>query len=201
MALVVLTAARLALRWAARSRERRAALLATSDAVEAALIAAALLFLVVDPFVLQAYNIPSASMRPTLAPHDHVVVDRLSYRLGRPARQEIAVCLAPPQALGPGEPAPRRDIVKRIVGLAGDVVEVREGHVLVNGRPLARPAGASAPVRDFEALLVPPGMVFVMGDNPAHSLDSRAWGALGADRLVGRVVAIIWPPGRAGAVR
>ena len=153
------------------------------------LAAAGLVLLVVWPvrvFVAEPFAIPSESMAPTLRPGDRVLVEKLSYWLGSPARGDLVVFEAP----GGGALA-----VKRIVGLPGDRVAIEDGVLAVNGRLRREPFVDYARMDSvyFGPVVVPPGDVFVLGDNRADSEDSRAYGAVPRRALIGRVLTTLWP--------
>ena len=141
--------------------------------------------------VAEPLAIPSASMSPTLRPGDHVVADKLAYRLGAPARGDLAV-LRDPRADGL--------MLKRVVALGGDTVEVRDGELWVAGRRRREPWVDRRRVDGawFGPVRVPPRHVFVMGDNRADSRDSRALGPIPLEDLVGRARLRVWPPGSLG---
>lgn len=178
-------------------------------------IAALVITLVVKAFLAQAFFIPSASMEPQLREGDRVVVSRTAYRLHDPRRGDVIVFpspAVPPEDEGlieglahdvlesvalrkPGD----RELIKRIVGLPGETIEGREGHVLINGRALVEPYLASTVVTsDFGPIEIPSGRVFVMGDSRTNSHDSRFAdvGAIDVDTIVGRAIARVWPPTR-----
>lgn len=165
--------------------------------LEAALILALLLILVfgvVRPLSLEVFEIPSASMAPTLVPGDHVLAAKFVYLLGDPERGDIAA-LQNPEA---------RDevLIKRIVGLPGDAVEIRDGVLYVNGNREQEPY-VNYRLNDgnyFGPEKVPSGEVFVMGDNRANSRDSRSFGPVPEQDLDGKVLTRIWPPGRIGGL-
>jgi signal peptidase I len=165
--------------------------------------------------VAQAYHIPSGSMEPQLAVGDRVVVSRVAYRLHDPRRGDIIVFDAPPvpgvdegggiggfleevlQGVGLERPD-ETELVKRVIALEGETVEARGGRVVVNGRELVEPyLPADVATADFGPVVVPDGHVFVLGDNRDDSLDSRfTLGPVPEDRIVGRAIARVWPPGR-----
>lgn len=133
---------------------------------------------------IRIYTIPSVSMTPTLQAGDHIAVTR--YLAGaEPRRGDVIVFQNP---LGRDE-----FLVKRVVGLPGDLIESRAGRVLVSGHALAEPyllePAASGAIA---SQIVPAGCYFVMGDNRAHSLDSRSWGPLRRDLVVGRARLVLW---------
>jgi signal peptidase I len=171
------------------------------------------LTIVIKTFVVQTFFIPSESMIPTLRPGDRVLVEKLTYRFRAPARGEVIVFHRPDAQPPPREwsvstavrralagiglmaPEGEVDYIKRIIGLPGDVVEVEEGTVLVNGEPLVEPY-AEPEVRDSPRVRVPPGRYFMMGDNRMNSLDSRfGLGLVPRDLVVGRAFLVLWPPG------
>lgn len=180
----------------------------TLELLDSGLIAFVLVFLVIRPLVVQAFYIPSESMVPTLLPGDRILVNKFAYRLSEPRRGDIVVFLAPPQALQGGE---QRDFVKRLIGLPGDLVEVRaEDGVYINGRKLEEapdvvPPDYYWPVDEFERptgrpYRVPEGSYFVLGDNRPSSHDSHKWGMLEANRVLGKAMVMFWPPTRVGLV-
>lgn len=156
------------------------------------LVVVAVLLVGVREFVAEPFRIPSASMAPTLRAGDHVVVDKLAFRVGDPHPGQIAVLREP----GSGDL-----VLKRIVAVAGDVVGIEDGVLVVNRRrpvePYADPASIDSEY--FGPVTVPAGAVFVLGDNRSNSVDSRDFGVVPVTNLVGRVRARVWPVSRWGA--
>ena len=153
------------------------------------LVAAGLVVLLAGPvriYVAEPFAIPSESMEPTLRPGDHVLVEKLSYRFDSPRRGDLVVFKAP----GGGSLA-----VKRIVGLAGDRVAIEDGVLTIDGQPRDEPYVDLRRVDSvyFGPVVVPPGEVFVLGDNRSDSTDSRDYGAVPRRSLIGRVLATLWP--------
>ena len=152
---------------------------------------AVVMALVIRAFVLQACYIPSGSMEPTLEPGDFILANRMVYDFHPPRRGDIIVF-----------PFPRDehwDFVKRVVGLPGDLVECRDGQVWVNGQPLhegylARGTGTPG-TTDLAPFRVPPGQLFVLGDNRTASLDSRYWGTVDEHKVIGKAFLIYWSHG------
>lgn len=173
----------------ARSRRRRFRI----DPLIALFGAMLLLVGVVRPFVAEPFFVPTGSMAPTLRPGDHVLAWKLAYRLGAPRRGDLAV-LSDPEG---GEDA----LIKRVVGLGGDTIEVQDGMLYVNGVPREEPYVDYDMVDSiyFGPVTVPSGHLFVMGDDRWNSRDSRDFGAVPEGDLAGKVVARIWPPDRLGS--
>jgi signal peptidase I len=138
-------------------------------------------------FTVQLARVEGQSMAPTLANHDRLVVDRLTYRIGNPTPGDIVMFHVPV--------APTRLFVKRIIAEAGDVVLIRGGRVSVNGRDLDDryvPADFRSH-EDWGPYTVPSDYYVVMGDHRNRSSDSRHWGPVPRDAIVGRVQARWWP--------
>jgi signal peptidase I len=149
----------------------------------------ALLVVLVIPgraYVAEPFAIASESMEPTLRPGDHVLVEKLSYRFGSPRRGDLVVFRTPDRS---------SLAVKRIVGLAGDRVAIEDGVLAINGHLQREPYVDQSRVDSvyFGPVVVPPGDVFVMGDNRADSHDSRDYGAVPQRSLIGRVLTRLWP--------
>jgi len=163
--------------------------------VEAILIAI-LLALLIRTFVVQAFKIPSGSMIPTLLVGDHILVNKFVYRFRDPARGDIVVFKYPVEE--------HRDFIKRIVGVGGETIYVRDRNVYVNCSPVQP---ACEPIREpwayYEGRLgastdsvsrfdVPAGSYFVMGDNRNNSQDSRYWGFVKKEKLKGQAFIVYW---------
>ncbi len=176
-----------------RAEEMRSSLL---EFIDSGLIALVLVFMIIRPFIIQAFYIPSGSMRPTLVENDKILVSKFAYRFHPLRRSDVIVFKAPPEAA-----LDEKDFIKRLIALPGDVVEVRDGMVFINGQPLHEPYIAEPPVYDMPPVTVEPGKVFVMGDNRNDSNDSHAWGQLDADRIRGKALVIFWPLSRIGVIR
>jgi signal peptidase I len=156
------------------------------------LVGALLVAFVVKTFLLQAFYIPSASMEPTLKINDRVLVNKLSYDLHDVHRGDIVVFRSPPGE----DSATVKDLIKRVVALPGETVEARDGHILVNGNLLREPYLHSGVITStFEPRKVPPHQIWVMGDNRGNSKDSRFFGPINQDLLVGRAFVRVWPLG------
>ena len=146
------------------------------------------LLLAVRAFAAEPFVIPSQSMAPTLRPGDQVLVDKLAYRFGEPRRDDL---VAFDDNVGDVQ-------LKRIVGLPGDRVELRDGVLTVNGRARHERYVDLERVDSvwFGPVTVPAGTVFVLGDNRGESFDSRDYGPVARDALIGRVAVRLWPLSR-----
>jgi signal peptidase I len=157
-------------------------------------ICGVLVAMIMRSTVVQTFVIPSESMVPTLVTGDRVVVDKFSYRFRDPQRGDIVVFSTPPGVDGPYD-----QLVKRIVGIPGDVVEARDQQVFVNGEKL--PEGYLARDMPTEALagtVVAPGRYLVLGDNRSNSSDGRSFGTIERKTLIGRAVLRAFPFHRVG---
>jgi signal peptidase I len=154
---------------------------------------AVVLVLGLRSFVAEPVGVPTGSMAPTLRAGDSVLVDKLAYRFGDPRRRDLVVF---------HNPASGELMLKRIVGVAGDLVGVEDGVLQVNGRAVREPFLDHRLVDSvyFGPVRVPAGAVFVMGDLRSNSVDSRTFGAVPRSRIVGRVALRIWPLSQAGGL-
>ncbi|MCF4114021.1 MULTISPECIES: signal peptidase I [Dethiosulfovibrio] len=153
---------------------------------------AVVLALVIRTFVVQAFWIPSGSMIPTLLPGDRVLVCKFWYALQEPERGQIFVFKYPVD--------PKRDFVKRIIGLPGDRVAIRQGEVFINGKPIEEPYIGFPDAYIMDEVKVPEDHYFAMGDNRPNSQDSRFWGFVPEDNIRGPVFLRYWPIKRIGLV-
>ena len=130
-------------------------------------------------------RVDGTSMVPTLQNGEYVLVSKLSYRLGDPQHGDIIVFKYPGQ--------PPQDLIKRIIGLPGDMVQVNGLVVSVNGQALTEPYIAASPIYQGQ-WQVPEGFLFVLGDNRNDSSDSHSWGLLPKENVIGKAILIYWPP-------
>jgi signal peptidase I len=159
-----------------------------------ALVGAVVVAVVLRAFVVQVFYIPSESMESTLLVNDRVVADKVAYRFTSIDRGDVVVFERPEDVPGDTD-----HLIKRVIGLAGDTVEIREGTVRVNDDPVTEPyLGPGTDMLDFGPVDVPDGQLFVMGDNRDESTDSRVFGAISEDLVAGRAVLLIWPLDRFG---
>lgn len=145
-------------------------------------------------FVAEARYIPSGSMLPTLEINDRLIIEKLSYDFGTPQRGNIVV-FYPPDQLGTKDA-----YIKRLMGLPGDVIEVKTGQLYINGEPQTEPYIAARPDYQYGPVTVPPDAYLVLGDNRNESFDSHYWGFVPQDHLIGRAVFRFWPPDRLGGL-
>lgn len=183
------------------------------------ILVALVVAVVIKTFLFQAFFIPSGSMIPTLEISDRVLVNKLSYAFGGEAQRGDVVVFDSPflsdeiqeslvqkvtrnvaEALGL-QTATAEDLIKRVVAVGGETVEIADNTVLVNGLAIHEPylpPGTVMP--DFGPEVVPEGHVFVMGDNRSRSQDSRRFGAIEADHIIGRAFVRVWPVSRWGGL-
>ena len=158
------------------------------DIIEA-IVLAAVLFAVLRAS-LQNTIVEGSSMEPNFVDRQMLLVNKWSFRLGEPARGDVIVFHAPDQA--------DKDFIKRIIALPGEVVEIREGQVIVDGVTLDEPWKPIVAERQFPSYTVPANSYFVLGDNRPKSNDSRSWNsgvgaALDRDQIVGKAWISVWP--------
>lgn len=146
--------------------------------------------LVVKTFLIQAFYIPSESMFPTLTEDDRVLVNKLSYQLHDVNRGDLVVFERPPN-----EPDSEvKDLIKRVVALEGEKLEERDGALYIDGELLEEPyLEPGVESRNLTPTVIPEGHVFVMGDNRGSSRDSRFFGPIDEDLIVGRAFVKVWP--------
>ncbi len=169
-----------------------------------AIIIAILIAAFIRTFVVQAFKIPSGSMKPTLEIGDHILVNKFSYGvklpylrntiipIGQPQRGDIAVFIYPEDKT--------KDFIKRVIAVGGDTVEIRNKKIFLNGAPMQDPFGVhvediiypkSLQRRDnLGPIKVPEGTIFVMGDNRDQSYDSRFWGFVKLEDVIGKAFII-----------
>ena len=154
-------------------------------------------------WILQQYYISGPSMEPTLQQNNRVLVNKLSYRFGEPERGDIIVFDRQTRAENGGKVL-HDDLIKRVIGLPGESVEIKDCRLLIDGKVLPEPYlpvedgsqdGCSG--GDFAEVEVPEGEYFVLGDNRPQSSDSRAFGTVHARDIVGRAFVLVWPIGKA----
>ncbi|MBD2020698.1 signal peptidase I [Leptolyngbya sp. FACHB-36] len=164
------------------------------------LVVALILALLIRAFVAEPRYIPSDSMFPTLQVGDRLVVEKVSYRLHPPEFGDIVV-FDPPLQLQTQGYAKDQAFIKRIIGTPGQRIQVRDGAVYVNDRPLKEPYIADDPAYAWGPAVVPNNEYFVMGDNRNNSNDSHVWGFLPQENIIGRAWFRFWTLKRVGWIR
>ena len=164
---------------------------------------------VIKTFLIQPFWIPSESMLPTIQVNDRVMVNKLAFKLGEPQRGDVVVFRDPAEgeieesipeavirsvleAIGVRTRG-ADDLIKRVIGLPGETIHIEDNRVFVDGVPIDEPYLAAVEMADDGPFEVGPEEVFVMGDNRNFSFDSRGFGPVPMDDLIGRAFVIIWP--------
>ncbi|MCS7221402.1 MAG: signal peptidase I [Anaerolineae bacterium] len=155
-------------------------------------IPAVLIALIIQIFLAQATRVYGQSMEPNLHTDQRLVVEKLSYRFHAPRRGDIVVIRLPNQS--------NELLIKRVIGLPGETVEIRQGVVYINGKPLDEPYVTYRSHETLAPRVIPPLSVFVLGDNRSASNDSRVFGPVHRDNIVGRAWFSYWPPSLIGWV-
>lgn len=180
------------------------------------LLTALVIAVLIKTFLIQPFYIPSESMLPTIHINDRVMVNKLSTRFGEPQRFDVVVFTDPSapdreesflQAVrrsvleAVGVSVREEDLIKRVIGLPGETITVENGRVHVNGVPIDEPyLPEGVHMADFGPVTLAADEIFLMGDNREFSMDSRAFGPIEIDHVIGEAVLIIWPPGRVGGL-
>lgn len=154
------------------------------DVIET-MVLVAIAFLVINALIGR-FRIEQVSMEPNLYEGEYVIVDKVSYAFRQPARGEIVVLKNP----NPNLP----DLIKRVIGLPGETIEVRSDAVYIDGQPLIEPYAQQPMGREQAAFTLQTDQYFVMGDHRNNSSDSREFGARPLNDIVGRAWIIYWPP-------
>lgn len=171
------------------------------------IVVAFLLAMVIRAFVVQAFKIPTGSMRPTLLEGDLILVNKFIYgakvpfldlslpKLRQPKRGEVIVFIYPEDH--------KKDFIKRLVGLPGEVIEIKNGTIYIDGKPLVDAEFGQRFYynygefqEDGYKITVPKDSYFVLGDNSRSSKDSRYWGFVPRKNILGKAILIYWPPQR-----
>ncbi len=164
------------------------------------LLIALALAILIRLFIAEPRYIPSDSMEPTLLVGDRLVVEKLSYHLHPPQTGDIVVFQPPIQFQEQFGFLPDKAFIKRVIGTAGDRVQVQEGVVYLNDQPLSEAYIAEPPAYEMPMVQVPADSLFVMGDNRNNSNDSHVWGFLPRQNLIGRAVLRFFPFNRVGGL-
>jgi len=169
-----------------------------------ALFTALVLALLIKRYVVDCYQIPSPSMEDTLKEGDRIFVAKFLYHFADIKVGDVVVFRTPPKIYRPEKPY----YIKRIVGLPGDRIEIRGGRIYRNGQLVDHPeffrrnryTDRLSDGSRFEGLTVPEGQIYVFGDNSGNSLDSRYWGGVPLENVMGKAFFRYWPPTRIGRI-
>lgn len=161
------------------------------DALES-ILPALVIVLFINAFLAQATRVEGQSMEPNLHPNQRLIIEKVSYRFDMPERGDIVVLKLPGRRSEP--------LIKRVIGLPGETVEIHGGQVFINGKPLKEPYLRTRTYGDMPPRKVPEGCIFVLGDNRNASNDSRFFGPVPLENIVGRAWIRYWPPSDIGIV-
>jgi signal peptidase I len=163
------------------------------------IVLAIAIFMVAYLFLFQPHQVQGHSMDPNFQDGEYLLTDKVSYRLHEPEDGDVIVFHAPP--------APQDDYIKRIIAVPGETVEIREGKVYVNNKlvneqyiPKDFQTHPGAFLGENKPYTVSAGEYFVMGDNRDHSSDSRSWGPVKKNLIIGKAWFVYWPPSRVGFI-
>jgi len=156
------------------------------------IIAAFLISLIIRFFVVEAFNIQQHSMEPTLHDGERVLVSKCIYRFTPTSYGDIIILESPMNS---------SDFVKRVIATEGETVELKEGELLIDGKAIEEPYIKFVDLSNYGPVEVPEDKIFVAGDNRPNSLDSRIFGPIPEDNVVGKVFFIYWPMDRIGFVK
>jgi signal peptidase I len=151
-----------------------------------------LIYMLVRTFLFENYRVVGRSMEPSLENDQYLVVDKLAYRLHEPQRGDIIV-FRDPRSDG-------RKLIKRVIGLPGEAVEIRNGLIFIDGQLLDEPYIDRQGQYTQQAIGIPENELFVLGDNRNNSSDSHNWGTLPDENVVGKAWLTYWPPTSWGAI-
>lgn len=151
-----------------------------------------LIYVLVRTFLFENYRVVGRSMEPTLKNDQFLVVNKLGYRLHEPQRGDIIVFLDPR--------SDERKLIKRVIGLPGETVQVRNNQVFINDNVLDEDYTNDPPRYTQNPILIPEGHYFVLGDNRNNSSDSHSWGTLPESDIVGKAWVSYWPPNLWGLI-
>jgi signal peptidase I len=176
------------------------------------IIIAFVLAMIIRTFLVQAFKIPTGSMRPTLLEGDLILVNKFIYgakipftdynlpAVRLPKRGDVVVFIYPDN--------PQKDFIKRLVAVEGETVEIKNGTIFVNGQPLLDTVFSQRYYynrgefgQEGQKIVVPKDSIFVLGDNSASSQDSRFWGFVPHKNILGKAILIYWPPQRIRIIR
>ena len=149
-------------------------------------VIAAVLAILIKTFIAGNYYVPSGSMEPTIITNDKVIVTNFSYYLNEPERGDVIVFEYPEDRT--------KDYIKRCIGLPGETVEFKDSKLYVNGEQIEEPyLPEGLEFDDYGPITVPEDSFFMCGDNRNHSADSRVWGFLPDELIIGKAQVVYWP--------
>lgn len=165
------------------------------DTIQTILLAASV-FLVIYIFLFRPFQVSGLSMFPNFEDKEYVLTDLISYRFQQPKLGDVIVFQAPKDA--------DKDFIKRTIGLPGDIVSMRDGNIYVNNQKLDESKYLKEIVKTYggsflnegQSVTVPEGEYFVVGDNRSYSSDSREWGFVKQNLIIGKSLFVYWPPNR-----
>lgn len=161
------------------------------------LIAAVLSFFIIT-YLISAFQIKGNSMNPSLKNRERVIISKMAARRGKINRFDIVILYKPDE--------PNKSIIKRVVGLPEEIIELRNGELRINSDRIDQPhsfnngSNPGSDLLNFKPLLIPRGHYFVLGDNRLFSLDSRTFGVVPSKYIYGKVILRYWPPSRLGKI-
>lgn len=174
------------------------------DSIQAFVFALSI-FILLYLFIAQPNQVNGQSMIPNFYDKEFVLTDKLTYRFREPQRGEVVIFKAPPS-----EPCAidECEYIKRVIGLPGEIIEIREGKVFINGKRLEENYLSPKTItqeggflREGKRYRIPEGSFALFGDNREHSRDSREFGFVGRERIIGRAIFVYWPPNRFGIIK
>lgn len=162
------------------------------DTIQSILIAAAI-FLVIYLFLFRPFQVSGDSMYPNFHNNDYVLTNLIALKFGSPKLGDVVVFKAPPE--------PDKDFIKRVIGVGGDTIMIQNGDVYLNGQKLDESAYLNSDIKTYsgsflkegQPITVPQGSFFVMGDNRPYSSDSREWGFVPSENVIGYSFFSYWP--------
>ena len=168
------------------------------DIIETVVLALAI-FVLVYLFLVQPHQVRGSSMYPSFHDGEYLLTDKFSYRLGDPGRGDVIVFKAPKNQ--------EYDYIKRIVGLPGDKIAIKDGHIYINDQLNDEPylpedfsTSGGSYWKEGTEIVIPEGEYLVLGDNRSHSSDSREWGAVPEENIIGKAWLRYWPFNRVGLI-
>lgn len=170
------------------------------DTVQTFLIAAAV-FLVIYVFLFRPFEVKGESMYPNFYDKEYVLTNLIALRFQNPSRGDVIVFKAPPD--------PEKDYIKRVIGIPGDTISIKDGIIYINNSPLDESSYIKPDIKTYpgaflsegKTVTIPEGEYFVMGDNRLYSSDSREWGFVKRDLVIGDSMFVYWPLNRMRVVK